>query len=231
MSKGPKPPDAGALAQQQQQYNIGAGTAQQNLNMVNQQTPFGSLNYSQDGTNPDGTPKFSATQTYTPQVQSSIDQLLGKINTGQGQDTAGTQMGLYSQYMQPLIDQQQKELDNKLHNQGIQPGGGDPTAYNNAQNLFGRNVADQRTNWLLNSLGAAQQVQNQPYQQLSSLRTGAAPGFGTTPTAQIQPPNYMGAAEQQYQQQTQQANAMNQGLFGIGGSVLGGMARSGFGMF
>lgn len=224
MAKGPKAPDPMATSQQQAQFNVGAGTQQQELNMVNQTTPFGSLNYNQTGTNPDGTPKFSATQSYSQPVQQGIDSLLGKINSGPG-DVTGQQMDLYNKYYQPLINQSQQQLDAKLNNQGITQGS---TAYNNAQNLQSRNVGDQQTNWLLNSAGLGMQEQAQPYNLLSSLRQGTQPGFGSTPTASVQPPNYTGAVEQNYQQQVASTNALNQGLFGAGGTILGGWARGGF---
>lgn len=227
MSK-PKPPDAGQTADTQQKYNIGAGQAQQETNMVDQYTPFGSLNYSQTGVNPDGTPKFSAMQSATPVVQDSYNQLLGRINSQAGTDTTGTQMGLYSQYMQPLLDQQQRQLDDKLNTQGITRGG-DSQAFNDAQNLNARNTNDQRNSWLINSINAANLVQNQPYNQLNSLRSGAAPAFGNTPTSQIQPANYAGLTEQNYQQQMAQSNAIMGGLFGVPTALLGGWARGGFG--
>lgn len=231
MKKPPQSPDPTATANTQQQYNIGGAQAQQETNMVNQNTPFGSLAYSQTGVNPDGTPKFSANQSYTPQVQGTIDQLLGKANSQAGTDTIGTQMGLYSQYMQPLIDQQQRKLNDQLQTQGITQGG-DQQAFNNAQNLNARNVADQRSNWLINSIGAANQVQMQPYNELNALRTGANPGFGNTPTAQIQPANYMGQVQSNYQNQMGAANAWNTGLFGLGSAAIGGLARGfGGGMF
>lgn len=222
MAKGPKAPDPVKTANAQQTYNIGAGTAQQNLNMVDQTTPFGSLNYSQTGTNPDGTPKFSATQSYSQPVQQSIDALLGKISGSSGSaDPTAYQMDLYNKYYTPLIDQSQRKLDNTLATQGITAGS---DAYNNAQNLQARNVGDQQTNWLLNSTALA----NQPYEQLNALRTGASPGFAQTPTAQVQPPNYQQAVQNQYQAQVNSANALNQGLFGAGGALLGGWARGGF---
>lgn len=222
MAKGPKAPDANQTAQQQASFNKEAGTQQQEVNMVNQTTPFGSLSYSQTGTNPDGTPIFQATQSYSQPVQQSIDALLGKISGAAGStDPTAYQMSLYDQYYRPLIDQQQRALDNKLATQGITAGS---TAYDNAQNLQARNVADMQTNWLLNST----QLANQPYEQLNSLRTGASPGFAQTPTASVQPPNYQQAVQNQYAAQVQQANALNQGLFGAGGALLGGWARGGF---
>jgi hypothetical protein len=224
MSSGPKPPDPMATSNQQEIFNVGAGTAQQNLNMVNQTTPYGSLSYNVVGYNADGTPRYSATQTQSPQVQSASDSLLNQIN-GPGQDFTGQQMKLYNQYYQPLINQSQDALNAKLATQGITPGS---KAYNDAQNLQARNVGDQQTNWLLNSgqLGIAEQAQ--PYNLLTSLRTGAAPGFGSTPTTQIQPPNYTGAVEQNYQTQAAQQNALYQGLGSLGGAALGGWARGGF---
>src|SRR6185503_3259069 len=130
MAKSPKPPNAGALAAQQATFNKTAGQQQQETNMVNQTTPFGSLQYSQTGTNPDGTPIFAANQSFSPQVQGAYDSIFGKINSNAGQDLTGTQMGLYSKYMQPLIDQQRNKLEGKLYNQGLQPGVGDGRAYN-----------------------------------------------------------------------------------------------------
>lgn len=222
MSSGPKAPNAQKAADTQQQYNINSGTAQQNLNMVDQTTPFGSLSYSQTGTNPDGTPKFSATQSYSQPVQQSIDSLLGKISGSSGSaDPTAYQMDLYNKYYSPLNDQSQRKLDNTLQTQGITAGS---DAYNNAQNLQARNVGDQQTNWLLNSTALA----NQPYEQLASLRTGAAPGFASTPTASVQPPNYQQAVQNQYQAQLAQSNALTQGLSGIAGTALGGWARGGF---
>ncbi len=222
MAKGPKAPDPVATAQAQAQYNTEAGTAQQGLNMVDQSTPFGSLSYSQTGTNADGTPKFSATQTYAPQVQQSIDNLLGKISgTSGAADPTAYQMDLYNKYYSPLNDQAQRKLDNTLQTQGITAGS---DAYNNAQNLQARNVGDQQTNWLLNS----SQLANQPYEQLSSLRTGAAPGFAQTPTVSVQPPNYSGLVQQNYQNEVASSNALNQGLFGIGSGLAGGWALGGF---
>lgn len=222
MAKGPKAPDAKQTANDQFQYNVDSGTAQQNLNMVNQTTPFGSLSYSQTGTNADGTPVYQATQSYSQPVQQSIDALLGKISGAAGStDPTAYQMSLFDKYYRPLIDQQQRQLDNKLNTQGITMGS---EAYNNAQNLQARNVADQQTNWLLNSTALA----NQPYEQLNELRTGASPGFAQTPTVSVQPPNYSGLVEQNYQQQTAQANALNQGLFGIGSGLAGGWALGGF---
>lgn len=39
------------------------------LNRVNQNTPYGSLSYTQDGTNPDGTPQYTQTESLSPSEQ------------------------------------------------------------------------------------------------------------------------------------------------------------------
>src|ERR1700676_107697 len=70
----PTPPDPFQTAAAQTKSNIATGTANQNINMVNQTNPYGSLTYSQTGTNPDGTPKYSATTTLNPAQQGLLDQ-------------------------------------------------------------------------------------------------------------------------------------------------------------
>lgn len=54
--------------------NKDTAVAQANLNRINQYTPQGSLTYSQVGTNADGTPKYSQTQTLSPDEQAKYEQ-------------------------------------------------------------------------------------------------------------------------------------------------------------
>jgi hypothetical protein len=51
-----------------------AATTQANLNRINQYTPEGSLTYSIDGYNEDGTPQYRQTQAYSPAEQEKYDQ-------------------------------------------------------------------------------------------------------------------------------------------------------------
>lgn len=53
---------------------MAAATAQANLNRIDQVTPQGSLTYTQNGTNSDGTPKYTQTQTLSPAEQQKYDQ-------------------------------------------------------------------------------------------------------------------------------------------------------------
>lgn len=57
----PSPPDPTTTAAAQEKLNKDTAVYQAEVNNVNQTTPYGSLSYTQTGTNPDGTPIFSAT--------------------------------------------------------------------------------------------------------------------------------------------------------------------------
>ena len=69
----PTPPDPVATAAAQTKSNIDTAKATQAMNMVNQNTPLGSLTYSQTGTTPDGYPIYTANTTLTPTGQKSFD--------------------------------------------------------------------------------------------------------------------------------------------------------------
>ncbi len=73
---GPKPPpapDPVATAKAQGDQNIAAAIAQANLNRIDQYTPQGSLTYTQNGTNADGTPRYTQTQTLSADEQAKYD--------------------------------------------------------------------------------------------------------------------------------------------------------------
>ena len=69
----PAAPDPVATANAQAAANTTAATTQASLNRIDQVTPEGSLKYSVIGTNPDGTPKYQQTQTYSPGQQALYD--------------------------------------------------------------------------------------------------------------------------------------------------------------
>jgi hypothetical protein len=69
----PAPPDPVATAQAQAGINQNAAVTQANLNRIDQYTPQGNLTYSQNGTNPDGSPKYTQTQTLSPDEQAKYD--------------------------------------------------------------------------------------------------------------------------------------------------------------
>lgn len=258
MSFGSKPesPDPIATSQTQQAFNTGAGTSQQELNMVDQSTPIGSLSYTQSGTNPDGTPKFAANTQLAAPFQSILDNY-GKTASTLGSTAstlAGNTAGMYSSapdlsnkavvdqmmkwgqdYYQPRFDQQESNLAANLRNQGIAPGS---EAWNNANNLQSRNENDAFTSLFMQAqptaYNEAVQTYQLPMQTIQSLMGGSSPttniGAAATPTAQVQPANYQGTAEQNYTNQLNSYNNTQSGIWGLigsgvkalGGTMLGG---------
>lgn len=89
MVNAPKAPDPVATAMAQGQMNKEAAVAQTGLNAMDQFTPDGRLNYGQNGTWSDGTPRFSVTQTLSDGNQKLYDlnqktqQNLGQIGVDQ----------------------------------------------------------------------------------------------------------------------------------------------------
>ena len=78
----PKPPDPAETATAQTGQNISTAIAQQLLNMNNQYSPYGSINYNQTGTYKHldpisgkvfDLPRFSAEMTLSPEEQALLD--------------------------------------------------------------------------------------------------------------------------------------------------------------
>lgn len=84
--KAPKPMDAGAVGQQQQGENTRSAFQSAAFNRVNQTGPFGSVSYSQSGTDAQGNPIFSQQTTLDPNELAYRDQqrstAFGGYNTG-----------------------------------------------------------------------------------------------------------------------------------------------------
>jgi len=78
----PAPPDPWKTAEAQSQWNTTTAQTQQALNMVNQVTPWGNVNYDQTGTQtiigadgrPISVPQYTATTTLSPEQQGILDQ-------------------------------------------------------------------------------------------------------------------------------------------------------------
>jgi hypothetical protein len=175
MSKGssgspPAAPDPAATAQAQAAANKEAAIASSQLNMVNQYTPYGNLEYSERGKSPQGTPQYSVTQTLSPAEQQLLE-LSNQAATKYGQ-TANTQLDAVSGRLaqpldyaslgtapqaneqtrqnaqdaiiarsQPQMDRDRMALETRLANQGIGLGS---DAYSAAMNDYNRAVNDFR---------------------------------------------------------------------------------------
>jgi hypothetical protein len=243
-------------SQTQMMLNKDAAQSQAEINMVNQNTPYGSLNYTQSGTASDGTPMFTATTNLSPRVQALVDKGIandqgaanteGNLLTNFGSSiAAGPNTGwsdteanidrLALNTINPQIAHQDAALDQSLADKGITPGSEQWNYAKGAQSLSDNQARDQL---YLNGNQQAytQNMQNwqAPINALNALKSGAQlsqPSLGLvqTPQESISAPNYMQAVQQNYQDQLQSSQASMGGLFGLGGSLLGGVGQM-FGM-
>lgn len=210
----PKAPDPTATANTQQQYNLQSAQQQNKTNSYDQSTPFGSVQYVADPSSPSGYKVVTGTSATGNTLLNAAGSLANNsagmysspfdLNAATGQ-TAGLLNSWQQQYLQPIFNQQQSNTDAQLRNQGLNPGS---EAYNNAQNLLARNQGDVTNQYLTQNeaqaFGQALQNYQLPLQTIGSLFQTANPGsFQQTPNAQIQPANFAGLTEQNYQNQLQ----------------------------
>jgi hypothetical protein len=251
----PSPPNPQATAAAQQGLNTQAAIEQQQINNVNQTNPYGSLTYNQTGTNADGIPIYSATTALNPAEQTLFNTDVGtqtqmaqdasKLATNLGSSLTSApnlgnsalvnqMMGWQKDYMQPIFNNQNSNLNSQLANQGLAVGSG---AYDNAeqQQAMNQNQAyesgmlqDQQT-----AYNQALQSYEAPIQTLGTLLGESQPGSVTsslaqTPQENIQPANLESLVQQDYQSQLANYGNTMSGMFSIPSALLGGWARSGF---
>jgi hypothetical protein len=147
-------------------------------NRVNQNTPYGSLNYSQ-GVDQYGNPTWTANQTLSPELQSLTQSSLQGLQASQANPAYGINPGqTYSdaimQRLQPQLQNQQESFDVKMANQGIPVGS---EAYNSAYRTFSQGQNDARTAAIVGGMQTglqAGQLQNQTAANIKSL---ASPNY------------------------------------------------------
>lgn len=246
----PKAPDPAKTAAAQTESNKATAVAQYGLNATNQITPYGNLNYTQNGTWSDGTPRFTATQTLSPEQQQLYQQqtqLGGKLNNlaiGQtdrlsgllsspvnlsNEATESRLMALGRKRLDPVVAQRKATTETELINKGLRPG---TEAWNRAMT-----AVDQQTNDAYNSLllsGRGQSVQealaarNQPINEISALMSGGqvtSPNFVNTPTPGVNGTDVAGITNNAYNQNMQAYQSKMSGLLGLG-TALGGWVFS-----
>lgn len=225
MSSSPTPPpapDPAATAAAAAASNKATAVAQTGLNAINQVTPYGNLSYNQIGTWEDGTPRFEATQSLSPEEQKLYD--LGtanqeKIGTIGGEQisrvgellsspvsldndaTEGRLMELGRKRLDPMLATRRSALETKLANQGITPGS---EAWQHEMTQLGQTENDAYDNLLLTGRGQSVQealtARNQPLNEITALMSGSQvsqPNFTTTPQSSIAPVDYLGAVNTQ----------------------------------
>lgn len=254
----PPPPDPVATANAQTASNVKTATTQQQLNMVDQITPQGNLTYAQTGKWDDGTPKFQASQTYSPEQQqlynlnTQTQQQIGQIGLDQSKrigdllgtpvnlDNAATEsrlMELGRTRLDPLLQQRRSQRETDLLNRGITPGS---EAYNLAMQSVGQQENDAYNQLLLGGRGQAVQEaltqRNQPINEITALLSGSQvsqPNFTGTPQTNVAGTDIAGLTMDAYKYgplaQYQAEQQNKQAMMG-GLFGLGGAALGGWGM-
>lgn len=199
----PKAPSPQATAAAQSGLNTDTAITQQLTNMVNQTNPWGSVNYSQNGTTGfvDSTgkyrtiPLFTQTTTYTPEQQAIFDAStqaqtnLANIASEQSanlqdylnnpfeftnDDASNWAYDLASQRIIPQQQQKQQALEAQLINRGLRPG---TAQWNSELERLGRTNSDQLNQLALNgrqqAFNEALTTRNQPLNEIASLLSGS----------------------------------------------------------
>ena len=201
--KTPKAPDPMQTAQSQAAANQGTAISQQLLNFVDQTGPYGSLSYSQSGTNSYvdpltgktvNVPKFTATTTLSPEQRAILDQtnaaelnLAGIANERSGflkdylaqpfsvdSSVEAKLNELGSARLDPRFAREQEALRTQLISSGIRPG---TAAYSAALNDFGQTKNDAYNQLALTGRQQAFQEasyeRNQPLNEIGALLSGS----------------------------------------------------------
>jgi len=260
-SKAPAAPDYSAAAEKTAAGNVAAINAQTAANRVNQNTPYGSLTYSETGKDSNGNPLWtqnvnlsdtgqklldnqnSQSLKYGDIANQGLDQIQGRL--GSLTDTSAlpaapinagqTAQDAIMSRLQPQIEMQNKQFEQQMANQGIAPGS---EAYENARRSVSQQQNDQLTQaantGIQTGLQARQQgiqeqnyYNNAPLNYVNALRTGSQvqnPTFSSVPQANAAAgPNYLGAAQAQYQSGLNSSNMSN----GLASNFMGGLMSLG----
>jgi hypothetical protein len=215
----PPAPDYQAAAQATATGNLDAARAASAANRVNQVTPYGNLNYNQNGTDQYGNPTWTATTSLSPTGQALLDTqnqtslgLGSTINSALGRTQEMMSQGFnpnlpstgfnpgqsyqdaYMQRLSPQIQQSREQLDNQLANSGIPVGS---EAYMRAKQAQGQKendlLAAATTQGFNTGLNANQQAFGQEMTKYNMpLNTLSALRSG----AQVQNPTFQNVPQQ-----------------------------------
>jgi hypothetical protein len=221
--------------------NLYGAQAATQANRMNQNTPYGSLNYTQ-GVDANGNPTWTANQQLSPELQALTQSSLSGLQASQANPMYGINPGeTYSNAimsrLQPVQQQQQQRFAAQLANQGIVPG---TEAYNRAQTQLAQQQNDQLTSAITGGMQTGLQAQQLQNQTAAGIKSLAAPNYiNPYSQAAVAGPDYLGAyttsrAAEIAQQNANIAkqNATTQGLYGLGSAALlgsGGLGSLGTG--
>lgn len=246
----PPPPNPNKVIKTQSEANEKTATANFERSLVNQDTPFGTLNWSKGD---DG--RWMATTQFTPDEQKLLDtwEAYGaKANTAADEwmsfingmnpgdfdlsDTTidSTILDAYRPEYDETYDRSRNQRVVELANKGIKEGS---TAFDAAMRDFDLNWGDAWSRLARDArtqaISQIIQQRNQPFNELALLRQGLTlpqgMNFVGTPSYQQPFTDTAGITQQGYQNQynawaQEQAdrNAMMSGLFQLGGTGIGG---------
>jgi hypothetical protein len=220
-------------AQANAQGNIAGALQATAANRINQQTPYGSLQYQQTGTDAQGNPIWSANQQLSPELQQLTQSSLAGLQASQANPMYGINPGdTYSnaimQRLQPQQSQAREALDAQLANQGIMPGS---EAYNRAKTLLGQTQNDALTSAIVGGMQTGLQAQGLQNTTAANIRNLATPGYvNPYNQAAVAGPDYLSAYTAQnatdiarQNAEAAQRSSLLSGLAGLGSSaILGG---------
>lgn len=202
MGKAPSPPDPWETASAQGTWNTFTAQQNQAMNMIGQNTPWGSLDYQQTGMqtliDPSGkeiqVPQYTANVNLTPEQRAIFEQTQGAQKNLAGianeqskwlgeylnepwsfdnQDAANWAYDLGAQRLDPRFEQERQRLETQLVNRGIRPGS---AAYDAEMSRFGQTQNDAYNQLMLQGRGQAFNEslasRNQPLNELIGLMSG-----------------------------------------------------------
>jgi hypothetical protein len=216
-------------AQQTTAGNVQQAQAATAANRINQNTPYGSLNYTQ-GVDANGNPTWTANQQLSQPLQDLTNTSLAGLQASQANPMYGINPGqTYSdaimQRLQPQQAQAQEMNTAALANQGIVPG---TVAYENAMRTFNQGQNDQLTSAIVGGMQTGLQAQGLQNQTAAGIKSLASPNY-VNPYSQatVAGPDYLGAYSTQNAQAIAAQNAANartantqSGLYGLGSAAL-----------
>lgn len=246
---GPRPPDPAQTAAAQAASNKATAVTQYELGATTQHNPWGTVQYTQNGTWPDGTPKFTQdTNLSAPQQQifnqtqaaqsnlaglakdqsSFLGDYLNKPFSFNNQDAENWAYDLASPRLLKQQDANQASTLTRLANSGIQPGS---AAYNAEMGRLTNSNTDQLNQLALNgrsmAFGENLATRNQPINEITALLSGSqvsnpATMGGQTPQPGVAGTDVAGIQQQGYQNQLSQQQGMWGGIGGLFGNALSG---------
>ena len=228
-SKAPAPPDPKQTSAASTATNVGTAIANTMMQNVNQNTPYGSLNYDQTGsykwTDPYTNqsydiPTFTATTSLSPEEQQKLAATQGaEINLA---ELANERAGFLRDYLpsteattdaidrklyelgtkrlDPRFEREGEALRTRLANQGIAPGS---EAYNREIELLNQGKNDAYNQLMLQGRGTALNEVNMPINQITALLSGSQvnnPNVAMNTPAGIPTTDTAGLINQNYNQ-------------------------------